>query len=158
MTVRWRWRDGAHVRIDAQKAGVELEQIETREGKVTPALVLERARSQNSSLHPHFEWDDSAAAEKHRLTQAAELIRSIEVDFTTSNLSRGKSVRAFVSVVERSTGERVYTPMVTAMSNKDMRAQLLRRAWDELLAFREKYKGLTELAKVFAAMDEARAG
>ena len=33
--------------------------------------VLEDARSDDSSLHGYFEWDDGVAAEAHRLTQAA---------------------------------------------------------------------------------------
>lgn len=154
MTVRWAWRDGAHVRIDANQAGRELENIrKANDGRLTPSDVLERARSANSALHDHFEWDDTKAAEQHRLGQAGELIRSITIDVSRSNLAT-KPVRAFVSV-ERD-GERSYTSTLVAMSDKDLRSQVLRRAWDELEAFRRKYQGLEELARVFAAMDEAR--
>ena len=103
MSVKYAWRPGSRVSIDADKAGRELARIEKAEGELTPTAVLDRARSANSSLHGHFEWDDSIAAEQHRLSQAGELIRSITVDVTRSNIEPTKTVRAFVSV-ERPTG------------------------------------------------------
>ena len=65
-----------------------------------------------------------------------------------------KPIRAFVSVDRQ--GERSYTSTVHAMTDADLRAQVLATAWRELLALREKYAGLEELARIFAAVDEAR--
>lgn len=155
MTVRWAWRDGSHVRIDAERAGRELENIRTENaGHLTPGAVVERARSSNSALHDHFEWDDAAAAEKHRLGQAGELIRSIVIDIARSNIEPGKPIRAFVSV-ERE-GQRSYTSTVHALSDKELRQQVLARAWADLEAWRQRHAELVEFAKVFSAMDEAR--
>lgn len=155
MSVRYAWRPGSRVSLDAEKAGRELENIRTTNGgELTPPDVLERARSANSSLHTHFEWDDSVAAEQHRLTQAGELIRSITVDVSRSNVEPAKHVRAFVSV-ERETG-RSYTSTLHAMGDRELRRQVLEAAWRELLAVRQKYAGLEELARVFAAIDEAQ--
>lgn len=155
MTVRWAWRDGAHVRIDADKAGRELERIRTENaGHLTREVVLERARSANSSLHDHFEWDDSKAAEQHRLNQAGELIRSIVIDVSRSNVGAAKPIRAFVSV-ERN-GERSFTSTIHALSDKELRRQVLQRAWADLEAWRQRHAELVEFAKVFSAMDEVR--
>lgn len=154
MSVRYAWRPGSRVSIDAEKAGRELAGIERKEGELTPSNVLERARSANSSLHGHFEWDDSIAAEQHRLTQAGELIRSIVVDVSRSNVEPPKPTRAFVSV-ERE-GGRSYVATATAMSDVDLRRQVLARAWAELEAFRRKYGDMQELAKVFEAMECSR--
>lgn len=155
MSVRYAWRPGSRVSIDAEKAGRELENIRTTNGgELTPPAVVERARSANSSLHDHFEWDDATAAEQHRLAQAGELIRSITVDIQHSNIEPPKLIRAFVSV-ERESG-RSYTSTLHAMGDKDLRRQVLEGAWRELLAVRQKYAGLEELARVFAAIDEAR--
>lgn len=155
MSVRYAWRPGSRVSIDAEKAGRELENIRTTNGgELTPPAVVERARSANSSLHAHFEWDDAAAAEQHRLAQAGELIRSITVDLSHSNIEPAKTVRAFVSV-QRDSG-RSYTSTLHAMGDKELRRQVLEGAWRELLAVRQKYAGLEELARVFAAIDEAR--
>jgi hypothetical protein len=55
-----RMAPGSRVSLDAEKAGRELENIRvTNGGELTPPDVLERARSANSRLHEHFEWDDS---------------------------------------------------------------------------------------------------
>lgn len=151
MGTRYAWRPGSRVSIDADKAGRELAGIERKEGELTPANVLERARSANSSLHDHFEWDDSRAAEQHRLSQAGELIRSITIDVSRSNVEPAKPTRAFVSVERQ--GERSYVGVQTAMSDTELRKQVLERAWNELRSFRERYADLKELAGVFAAID-----
>ena len=153
--VNYAWRPGARISIDAGKAGRELERIRTSNGgALTQEAVLAQARSANSSLHEHFVWDDGEAAEKYRLGQAGELIRSITVDISRSNLAE-KPIRAFINVT-RPDGERSYTSTLVAMSDEELRKQVLRTAWAELLAVRKKYEGLEELARVFAAIDEAR--
>ena len=153
MANHYAWRPGSRIAIDAGKAGRELARIERSEGELTPLNVLERARSANSALHDHFEWDDTVAAEAHRLSQAGELIRAITVDISRSNLET-TPVRAFVSV-ERE-GARSYASVASAMSDAELRQQLLQRAWAELAAFKRKYGELRELAKVFEAMDRTR--
>ena len=154
MSVRYAWRPGSRISLDPDKAGRELEQIERKEGALTPETVLERARSNNSSLHDHFEWDDSVAAEQHRLSQAGELIRSITVDVSRSNLESAKPIRAFVNVVERE--ERHYVSTARAMGDDELRRQVLAKAWADLEAWRKRYAELTEFAKIFAAIDQAQ--
>lgn len=154
MSVRYAWRPGSRISIDPEKAGRELARIEKAAGELTPAVVLERAKSANSSLHNHFEWDDTVAAEQHRLGQAGELIRSITVDISRSNIEPAKPTRAFVSVERK--GERSYVATATAMSDGDLRKQVLARAWAELEAFRRKYADLKELSGVFAAIDKMK--
>lgn len=152
--VRWMWRDGAHVRLDANKAGRELEDIRTSNaGRLTPETVVERARSANSALHAHFEWDDALAAEAHRLGQAGELIRSIQIDVSRSNLAV-KPIRAFVNVVQ---GEsRHYTSTMHAMSDKELRVQVLQKAWADLEAWRVRHAELVEFARIFSVIDAER--
>ncbi len=74
-----------------QEARVALASLE-RGGRLSPEDVLRSAASTNSPLHDYFEWDDSAAAQKHRLEQARQLIRS---------------VRVVVEVVDRGTSKKV---------------------------------------------------
>jgi|SRR5215472_2243064 len=61
----------------------ELATIETAEGRLVPSTVVDAARAPDSPLHPLFEWDDSAAAEKYRLDQARTIIRRVTVTVTT---------------------------------------------------------------------------
>ena len=53
----------------------ELLRIREERGKLTPAIVLAEATDPEHPLHDKFEWDDSVAAEKYRLAQAAQLLR-----------------------------------------------------------------------------------
>ena len=155
MSVRYAWRPGSRVNLDAERAGRELEDIRTKSGgALTQEAVVERARSNNSALHDHFDWNDTEAAEKWRLNQAGDIIRAIVIDVSRSNVEEPKLVRAFVNVEQR--GERHYTSTLVALSDKDLRAQVLRKAWEELEGWRIRHSELVEFARVFSAIDEAR--
>jgi hypothetical protein len=52
----------------------ELDQIHERDGVVTAQSLVEAASSPKHRLHRFFEWDDSEAAKKFRLTQATAMI------------------------------------------------------------------------------------
>lgn len=153
MAVRYAWRPGSRVSIDPDKAGREMEDIRrTNNGALTPDALLERAQSANSAVHGHFEWDDGKAAHLHRLGQAGDLIRSITIDVSTSNIEPPKAIRAFVSV-ERE-GVRSYTSTVHALSDADLRKQVIARAWADLEGWRQRHADLTEFGRIFAAMDQ----
>ena len=57
--------------------------LERRNGMLLAEDVLEAARDPESPLHPYFQWDDSAAAEAYRLSQASELIRRVKIEVVT---------------------------------------------------------------------------
>jgi hypothetical protein len=65
------------VRI-TQEIIAEIERLEDRRGRITPELVLDAARDKRSVLHDCFDWDDTIAAERWRLEQSRELIRSVK--------------------------------------------------------------------------------
>lgn len=155
MSVRYAWRPGSRVSIDADKAGREMEDVRRKNGgALTPDALLERARSANSAVHDHFEWDDGKAAHLHRISQAGDLIRAITIDVTHSNVEPPKTIRAFVSV-ERE-GQRSYTSTVHAMSDAELRKQVVAKAWADLEAWRERHRELTEFARIFSAMDDTK--
>lgn len=156
MKQHYAWKPGSRIRIDAEKAGRELTRMEGESGGLTPEKVLDRARSANSALHAHFEWDDTAAAHQHRLQQARELIRSITVETVRTNVGDPRPVRAFVSVTENEEGS--YASTARAMSDKELRAQVLARAWRDLQAWRQRYAELVEFSKLFEIIDRAQLG
>jgi hypothetical protein len=51
-------------------------------GKLSPEQVVTEASKAGSPLHDCFEWDDSVAGHKYRLSQARDLIRSVQVVIT----------------------------------------------------------------------------
>lgn len=66
------------------------------------ADVLADARDEASPLHGYFEWDDTAAAEAHRLSQASALIRRVKVQVITQPDTDPIKVRAYVARAELS--------------------------------------------------------
>lgn len=154
MPVTYGWRSGSRVALDAQKVGEAIERLQRKaNGPLEPETIVDAARDEKSVMHPHFEWDDAKAAVEHRIGQARELVRSLTVDVSRSNLET-RPVRAFVNV---ETGdERGYLSVSQAMSSEDLRKQVLSRAFAELESWRARHAELSELARIFAAIDETR--
>lgn len=149
----YRWKEGVPLSIDAQLVGDELERIRTRHnGRLSPEWVVHEAKSKRNPLHSLFEWDDNVAAQNWRVDQARGVIRSVEVVIEATEPA--KPVRAFVSVVRDK--DRSYTSVAHAMSDPELRRQVLLTALKELEAWRDRYAELVELASVFAAIEEAR--
>ena len=57
--------------------------------------VLDEAKDETSPLHKHFEWDDTAAADKYRRDQARYLIQKCKITLIENE---PVSIRAFVSL------------------------------------------------------------
>lgn len=150
--IRYVWKGGLGDNPGlAQAVGEKLNEIERQHGEVTPQLVLEEARSSNSLLHQFFNWDDEAAANAHRLWQARQLICRVHVKIIDDGKPK-PAIRAFVNLRRPEEGQS-YIGTVNAMSNEFQRAQLLRRAEDDLMSWRRKYDDLVEFASVFSAID-----
>lgn len=77
----FKFRNGARIPkgVNPELVAKELEKLCTEEEKLDPVSVVEAARSKKSPLHGAFCWDDTEAANLHRIWQARQLIRSISV-------------------------------------------------------------------------------
>ena len=147
----YRWKPGARIKINARVAGQELERIRTKHnGRLTADDVLKEARSKASPLHGAFEWSDTKAAQQFRLQQAQYLVRSIEITVVQSK-TKTSNVRAFVNV--KRDQDRSYTSIAHAMSDKELREQVVAQAWKELQEWRGRYETLSEFSKVFGIID-----
>lgn len=150
----YQWKGGSHLLIDAQAAGEELERIRVRQnGRIESEDVVREARDEASPLHPAFDWNDATAAEKYRVEQAKYLIRSIEIVIDKSGEEQ-IPIRAFVSV--KRDEDRSYTSTIHALADPELRAQVVQQAFNELEAWRKRHAELTEFARVFAEIDQAR--
>jgi len=148
----YKWKTGFLSHIDAQKAGTELERIRVQHnGQLTPDNIVRAAKRKASPIHSVFEWDDKRAADAHRKDQAKFLIRSIVV-VEDDVLEIKEPVRAFVSV--RVEDKPHYTSIATAMSDEELRQQVLQKAFRELSAWRRTYEDLHELSVVHEAIRE----
>ena len=131
---------------------IELETIrQNNDGVLNPHDVVEYARPDNSLLHTHFEWDDEKASEQYRLWQARQLISLVVT--TVAPETKEYEVRTYISLTsDRKEGG--YRLITDVLDNTETRAQMMKDAISELRVFRIKYGKLTELAKIFAAMEE----
>ena len=73
-----------------------LQDLYDKYGMLTPGLVVIAAENPGHELHDRFEWDDSIAAARYRLTQAAAIIRSVKVTVERGPDKDPIRVRAFV--------------------------------------------------------------
>jgi hypothetical protein len=71
----------AEERHELKKAARDriIELAEANGGRITPDMVVEDARNEDSPLHAYFEWDVDLAARQHWLDQARTLIRSVKI-------------------------------------------------------------------------------
>jgi hypothetical protein len=148
--VAYAWGSTSY-KVAAQVVGEELESIEEQAGEVTPRAIVDRASSPNNVLHPFFEWNNDRAADKWRLEQARHLVQSVIVK-EIDGAEPKEPVRAFVSI-SREAG-RSYVGIATAMSDDEKRAAVLQQAKKELEDWRQRYRSLTEFAKLFDAIDQ----
>lgn len=153
----YRWKPNVPsmwTKLDAQAIGEEIERLEEEhQHSLSPEEIVRAAQSVRSPLHPAFEWDDAKAATHYRIDQARKLVSLIDVVLLKPDNSEG-AIRAFVSV-EAPSG-RGYVSTVHALSDPDLRQQVLQRAWVELEAWRNRHAELSEFGKIFSAIDKAR--
>jgi hypothetical protein len=136
-------------------------------GLLDPVKVVDYARDPFTLLHKKFQWDDSIAAEKYRIWQARMIIR-LELIVVKEDVSgkvhiltdvseqNGKLVRAFISLEDdrQSDDIRGYRSLTDVLSRENLRSQMLEQAKNDMNIFRRKYSVLSELAKVFEAINE----
>lgn len=143
---KYSWRAGKSV--PAQVAGEVMEKIEKRDGVLTKEAFLEASRPEDSPTHGLFEWEDSVAAEKYRLTQSRIAIQDIVVTIVKSD--EPVKTHAFVNVVAGKSSNAKYTSIDVAMEDDTKRKNVLRNALEELEAFERKYSMYNELVGVFS--------
>lgn len=133
-------------------AALELNRIrDGHNGRLIPEDVVDEARDPRAVLHPEFIWDDAEAARIQREDHARHLIRSIVVVRQETQATPERTVRAYVNVTLDE--DRHYTTVEHALSQDDLRAQVLAQALRELEAWQRKYQDLVELASLFAEID-----
>lgn len=155
MAAVYQWAEGFRFKADPNAIGAEVEKLSAAvpDGQVTPQSLVDAARRSNGALHGLFEWDDAEAAKHHRIEMARGIIRALIVTVKVTEASEPKNLRAFVNVVKD--GQQGYRSLSSAMAEADLRAQVVKRAWDELLSWKRRYSEFNELATACAAVTVA---
>lgn len=154
---RYEFSEGARFQPGANKdnpdlIGQHIELLRQQQfGELTPPDVVADARNPNSPLHSFFEWDDGEAAEQYRLSQARGLIRAVVAVYVSDTAPAVRS-KAFVHIREGDTPH--YRETTHALSQKKTRDMVLRRAWEELMQWKRRYKDLSEFAALVPVIDE----
>lgn len=153
MIYQYQWRIPKYP-VSAETAGQHLEHLDRQHGAVTPKILLEDSRPTNATLHSCFEWDNEKAAEKYRIVQARDIIGNLVfVAIPEDEEPLQEPIRAFVSVSgQKESG--AFRPVAVALSDAEMRKQVLENAMKDLQDFKRKYTALDELNAVLTAIDE----
>lgn len=132
-----------------------LEELWASRGRITPTDVVQEAASTSSPLHDYFEWDDSKAANRYRLFQAANLIRTIKVTIVSERPSgevEDIQVRGFMAL--RSAGDETapagYVPEHVVREDPEKRRIMLQQMKREMTALHRRYRHLDDYWSVMA--------
>lgn len=130
----------------------ELLTIHANNGICNPVAVVEFARNPETALHSKFEWDDTIAAENHRLWQARQII-SLELTVIQTDKKQIET-RLFVSLSNDRKPNGGYRLITDVLNDPGLRNQLIDEALQEFNKIKIKYGHLKELATVFRAIDK----
>lgn len=113
-------------------------------GKLTAEIVLEAARNPDSPMHAGFTWDDTEAANLHRLTEARKLIVSIQV----FSPEAAQSIPMVVNVRDPDRG-RGYYDAAQVLSDEELRVRALVDIRQAIEAVERKYQRYSGLGDIF---------
>jgi len=122
-------------RVAAKVAKRELDRIEKETGALMPAEIVRRAKSPRHPLHRHFDWNNTVAARKWRLVQAANLILSVRLIDDS-----GVSHRQYVNI---GYGEG-FASMAKVIANPGLAAEIVASAKAEIDEWVRRYQDLAE--------------
>lgn len=141
----------------------ELERLHDLHGALTPDLILEEAKDEQSPLHSYFEWDDSVAAQKYRRQQAYDLLLAAKFVEVLVEQRGNRQV-----VVEKMTDHRVwlnagrgtrkFMRRDEVLSEAEMRQQFIQRKLAELTSWCNSVSDVKELTKVRLTIEKLVAG
>lgn len=95
-----------------------------RDGRLTPAEVVEDARKKSSPLHDHFEWDVKEAAQARWLDTARRLIRTVQVEYQINRIRIEAPV--YIRDPERMTREQGYVAVERIRNERDLAEEAFR--------------------------------
>lgn len=169
---KWMWRSGFSYKTSAEIVGKVLTEIEEREGSVSAESFLDASRDESAETHDMFLWNDAEAAEQYRLGQARciinqityEVIREeprvvdVDVEIVNDEPKTFTLHSAFVNIAPkgRAKSHAVFVSTEKALSDEDMRHQVLKNALSEIMMYTNKYRNYEEFARIFLAIDEVK--
>lgn len=141
----------ARIKGDKEKLTAAVLEIYRKHGALTPGLLIEAARPVDSPLHAEFTWDAAQALVERQREQALYLIRVISLEITEVDTGHIYQGREFV--LRPSTKEE-YISIRSALSDKEMREQMVERLKARLVSLQEELRNFEEFVEVVEAITE----
>lgn len=140
----------ARIKGDKAKIVNAVVDIYTKHGMLTPDILIKAARSKSSPLHSEFTWDANQALQEVQRSQALYLIRVISLEITEVNTDDTYRGREFVLNPVSGSGE--YISIRTALSDTEMRQQMIEQLLDRLDNLKRELKAFEEFSEVVEAI------
>lgn len=83
----WKMK-GLAKKVDPSMAAMELQRLQSLYGSLTPEIIVNESKSEDSLLHAIFEWDNDKAGYNYRLQQARQLLNNIQITIISNGESR----------------------------------------------------------------------
>ena len=141
------WKIKGIYKADPQTVYDEIQEIGDR---YTPEQIVDKAKDESTELHKCFEWDDSAAAHKYRLSQAQGIVRCLVL---VNEKVEDKELPQTRAIVSTSMRENTYEPVKITIRNVDSYERLKAEALRELEAFRKKYAVIEEIGDIIDELE-----
>ena len=155
MAMQIRYKKGWKPSVPIDDAKAAIDAATDSDGNISPDRLAADAKPKNAPLHGIFTWTNSKAADKWRNFEARRFIGRIEVVIDESPAVRAyHSVEVVVQEAVMAETKSVFRSVSEIMNDPASRDELLRQAISDALRFKSKYHALSELALVFAAIDE----
>ena len=121
---------------------------------LSPENVVDFAKDKDTWLNKRFTWNDKKASHEYRLWQARKII-SLELQVIEKNGKKSKvPMRLYISLKDDRKKDGGYRLITDVMEDPDLKQKLLSEAFLELTRIKIKYRYLTELEKIFIAIEE----
>jgi len=162
MTNKYRAAPGAMFNDqEAQELGEFIQKFSDMNGGVNPSNLL--ANALGTPLEKHLEWNDTIAANKHRLHEIYDTLIHIEIKILTHD-GNERYHRAFypTKIVVSFEGDdkqptpviiSAYYPIEHILADPVLREQQVEWALNRFRSARKTYSELKELRSIFEAID-----
>lgn len=123
---------------DAQEIG---EFISRCKNKTTAGILDKIKENPEHTISKYIEWDDTIAAENHRLQTVRNIVNHIEVTIVKLD-GKPKELEVAISAFKSISvnGKREYVPINDVFKNQDWKSQIMSQAKRELENWSERYR------------------
>lgn len=134
------------------------EYLEARKIDLTnyKAIYEDAAKNEGSPFYKELEWNNSLAANEHRLSQIKELVEHISIEIIYENEEKTILPRAFELVSRYNDQPRELIGILEGLSEEDSKKQILSRAFQNLMGWWNTYQIYKEFGSLKSPIEEIR--